>query len=67
MENTYKIILNSYARRLISTSSRTRTIYYSKDDKCIADISKFVNCLEVNAFNEFLNNEKAEIKLAIQG
>ena len=64
MTNTYKEILDSYAKRLISTNSRTRTIYYSKDDKSIMDISRLVSIVGYDNFCAFLRNEVTELKLS---
>jgi len=64
VQNTYKSILDSYARRLISTNSRTRTIYYSKDDKGISDISFFVRRVDKEEFLSFLCDETKELKLS---
>lgn len=64
MANTYKEILDSYAKRLISTNSRTRTIYYSKDDKAIMDVSRLVSIVGYDNFCSFLKNEVNELKLS---
>lgn len=53
MYDTYKIILDSYAKRLITTNSRTRTIYYSKNNKYITDISRFINLLDKEEVKKF--------------
>lgn len=62
MNNKYSEILDVYAKRLISTNSRTRTIYYSKNDKSISDISRLVSLLGESVFNDFLSCNIKEIR-----
>ena len=57
MQDTYKIILDSYAKRLITTNSRTRTIYYSKNNKYIIDMARFINMLPKEEFKNFFSSE----------
>ena len=45
--------MDSYAKRLITTNSRTRTIYYGKDNKYIIDISRFVKKFKEEEFKAF--------------
>lgn len=62
MNNTYKLILDSYAKRLITTNSRTRTIYYSKNDKYIIDISRFLNMFTDDEINKFFSSGEGKLK-----
>lgn len=63
MDNKYKSILDSYAKRLISTNSRTRSIYYSKDDKSIEDISRLMSLVGIDELESFLRGEIDSITL----
>lgn len=58
MDNTYRLILDSYAKRLISTNSRTRTIFYSKDNNYICDLSKISYRVGKNLFVSLLKENK---------
>ena len=63
MDNKYKGILDSYAKRLISTNSRTRSIYYSKDDKAIEDVSRLMSLIGIDELESFLRGEVENIVL----
>ena len=65
MQDTYKIILDSYAKRLISTNSRSRTIYYSKNNKYIMDISKFMSNLNSEKITEFFSVGQTKVELEL--
>ena len=58
MKNSYSDILVSYTKRLISTSSRSRTIFFGKDNNFVMD---FYSCLKKSdhtKFLSFLNGEE---------
>lgn len=65
MEDTYKTILDSYAKRLITTNSRTRTIYYSKNNKYIIDIARFMKMFDEKEISDFFDGgAEKELKLS---
>ncbi len=64
MESTYNLILDKYAKRLITTSSRTRTIYYGTNNKYIMDFSRYFNDLNQKEIDDFfIKGQKKEFKL----
>ena len=69
MQDTYKTILDSYAKRLISTNSRTRTIYYSKNNKYIIDVARYMKKVSEEELKKFFCSENGlgTLKLAYGG
>ena len=60
MKDTYKIILDSYAKRLITTNSRTRTIYYGKNNKYIIDLGAFFKNVDEKEIKDFFCFDKGK-------
>lgn len=65
MQDTYKTILDSYAKRLISTNSRTRTIYYSKNNKYIIDVARYMKMVEEEELKKFFATENGTTSLKL--
>ena len=69
MQDTYKTILDSYAKRLISTNSRTRTIYYGKNNKYIIDVARYMKKVSEEDLKKLFSTEKGleSLKLTYGG
>jgi len=65
MKDTYKIILDSYAKRLITTNSRSRTIYYSKNNKYIIDLARYMKSLKEEEVKKFFFTENGATSLKL--
>jgi len=65
MENSYSNVLLSYTKRLITTSSRSRTIFYGKDNGYILDFHSYLKYTNESELKQFLegNLDKLEIFL----
>lgn len=62
MDCTYRLILDKYAKRLITTSSRTRTIYYGGNNKYIMDFSRYFSDMDQKEIDDFfIKGQKKEI------
>lgn len=55
MKNSYSDILVSYTKRLISTSSRSRTIFFGKDNGYVLDLHSYLKFLDYPKLLKFLS------------
>lgn len=65
MENSYSNILVSYTKRLISTSSRSRTIFFGKDSSYALDLHSYLKYLDINELMGFLSGKKDTIVISL--
>ena len=57
MKNTYSDILLSYSKRLITTSSRSRTIFFSKTNNYVTDFYPYLKFVDEKNLIDFLKGD----------
>ena len=60
--NVYSKILESYSKRLISTDSRSRTLFFTKDGNNGFDLYKYI-MEDVDTFKQFLATPKSRLSI----